>query len=45
MRKTGRYAKMYDKLTSTYLKSNIYNEGVFKDGGAFLMAVGVDYSF
>ena len=40
-----RNAKIYDPFRSKLFNSNIYTEGTFKDGGALLMAFGMDYSF
>jgi long-chain fatty acid transport protein len=40
-----RSAKIYDPFRSKLFNSNIYTEGTFKDGGALLMAFGMDYSF
>jgi len=40
-----RKAKIKDDLTSKFAGTDIYTVGTFKDGGALLMAFGMDYSF
>jgi len=40
-----RKAKIKDDLTSAYAGTDVYTVGRFKDGGATLMAFGLDYSF
>lgn len=40
-----RKAKVRDDLTSAYAGTDVYTVGTFKDGGALLMAFGMDYSF
>jgi len=41
----SRNASIKDRFTSKLLNSEIYTNGEFKDGGALLMAFGMDYSF
>jgi long-chain fatty acid transport protein len=40
-----RSAKIKDDLTSAFAGTDVYTVGTFKDGGALLMAFGMDYSF